>query len=134
MDKGKEPLQAAVPPPPETEPELQLTWTAETGMLEQPTKVADPACTPTVQCWRCEPRRTVQVTLPDEEPDTVPEFGLAAEKLIVPGVAESAAMVAKARRDTGALTGPMRKVPAWAPLVPQTNTAVRTKILPGMFF
>jgi len=77
-DNGKEPLQAPVPDPPETEALLQFTWTAEVGIVGQPMKVLDPACTLSVQFWRCEPLSTIQLKLPGKDPDTCPESGLTA--------------------------------------------------------
>jgi hypothetical protein len=41
-------------------------------------KVLDPACTLSVQFWRCEPLKTIHVKLPGKEPETVPPSGLAA--------------------------------------------------------
>lgn len=78
VESGREPLQAPVPPPPETIAVLQLTLIAETGMVGQLTKAVDPACTLSVQFCKCEPLSTIQVKLPCEEPDTVPRSGLVA--------------------------------------------------------
>jgi hypothetical protein len=51
---------------------------AEIGIVEQPAKELDPACTLSVQFWRCEPPATIHVKLPGEEPDMMPRSGLVA--------------------------------------------------------
>jgi hypothetical protein len=88
VDRGTGPLQPPVPPPPETVALLQLTRTAEMGIVGQPTNVVDPACTVTVQFWSCEPAKSIHVKVPGEELETIPASGLLAWKLMVPGFAD----------------------------------------------
>jgi hypothetical protein len=78
VESGKEPLQDPVPPVPVAVAEPQFTLTAEIGMFGQPAKELDPACTLSAQFVRCEPAWIVQLKVPGEEPDTIPESGLVA--------------------------------------------------------
>ena len=78
VESGKEPLQAPVPLPPETEAAPQFTRTADIGIVGQPENELDPACTLSVQFWRWEPPNTIQFKLAGEEPDTAPASGLLA--------------------------------------------------------
>jgi hypothetical protein len=128
VESGNKPLQAPVPPPPETVAALQLTWTAEIGIVGQPTKELDPACRLRVQFWRCEPLRAIQLKLPGEEPETIPESGLPAWKVIVPGVADRDPKVAIASLKRDGANRPAWRFPTQVSPVPQIR-ATRIYIL-----
>ena len=78
VESGNELPQVPDPPlPPAVAPE-QLTVTADTGILGQPAKLLEPACTLIVHALRCEPPTIDHDRLAGEVPGTAPASGLLA--------------------------------------------------------
>ena len=84
VDKVTADLQAPEDPPLTV---LQVTLTAEVGMVVQPVNDEAAACTLRFHVLLLEPLEVVQLTVDEALPETLPESGLVDVKLIVPGLA-----------------------------------------------
>lgn len=68
---------------------LHVAVAADTGTVEQFVNEAAAVCTCKVQVLLVEPLLLLQLTVEGEFPETLPEFGFPAVKLIVAGLAET---------------------------------------------